>query len=133
MFTEAIYDANKKYAFVIKIAQVEIFKKGKEEREMAEKKKTLTRKLAEAGGWKLARRVAKSVPYVGTAMSIGLIGYDIKRKGVVGGVLNSGIDAIPFVGLAKNAVEFFTGDIFPDKPAANGNKLPSNGQSEKKK
>lgn len=98
---------------------------------MAENKKSLTRKAAEAGGWKLARRVAKSIPYVGTAMTIGLIGYDIKRKGVVGGVLNSGIDAIPFVGLAKNAVEFFTGDIFPDKPAVNGKKLPTNGENKK--
>lgn len=85
--------------------------------------------MAEAGGWKLARRVAKSIPYVGTAMTIGLIGYDIKRKGMVGGVLNSGLDAIPFVGLAKNAVEFFTGDIFPDKPAADANRLPTNGNS----
>lgn len=98
---------------------------------MAENKKSLTRKAAEAGGWKLARRVAKSIPYVGTAMTIGLISYDIKRKGVVGGVLNSGIDAIPFVGLAKNAVEFFTGDIFPDKPAVNGKKLPTNGENKK--
>lgn len=100
---------------------------------MTETKKGLTRKLAEAGGWKLARRVAKSVPYVGTAMTLGLIGYDIKRKGVVGGVLNSGLDAIPFVGLAKNAVEFFTGDIFPDKPVADGKKLPANGNSNAKK
>jgi hypothetical protein len=30
-------------------------------------------------------------------------------------VLNSGIDAIPFVGTGKNIVELFTGDIFPDK------------------
>jgi hypothetical protein len=75
---------------------------------------------------------AKSVPYVGTAMAIGMVGYDIKRKGVVNGVLNSGLDAIPFVGLAKNAVEFFTGDIFPDKPvAAAGNKLPTNGSAVK--
>ena len=82
---------------------------------MAENKKSVKRKLLEAGGWKLARRVGKSVPYVGSALAIGMIGYDIKRKGVINGVLNSGIDAIPFVGLAKNAVEFFTGDIFPDK------------------
>lgn len=133
MFIETIYGANKKYAFVIKIAQVEIFKKGKEEHKMTETKKSLKRKLAEAGGWKVARRVAKSVPYVGTVMTIGLIGYDIRRKGVVGGVLNSGLDAIPFVGLAKNAVEFFTGDIFPDKPAANANKLPTNGEVKSKK
>ena len=75
----------------------------------------MKRKLVHAGGWTLAKRVAKSIPYVGTAFAIGLVGYDIKRKGVVKGVLNSGLDAIPFVGLGKNAVEFFTGDLFPDK------------------
>jgi hypothetical protein len=82
---------------------------------MAKENRSLKRKAAEAGGWVLAKRIAKSIPYVGTAMSIGLVGYDIKRKGVVKGVLNSGIDAIPFVGLGKNAIEFFTGDFFPDK------------------
>ncbi len=76
---------------------------------------SLKRKLIEAGGWKIARRVAKSIPYVGTAVAIGLVGYDIKRKGVVKGVLNSGLDAIPFVGLGKNVIEFFTGDLLPDK------------------
>ncbi len=86
---------------------------------MANENPSLKRKLAHAGGWTVAKRVAKSIPYVGTAMSIGLIGYDIKRKGVVNGVLNSGIDAIPFVGLGKNVVEFFTGDLFPDKDAGN--------------
>lgn len=84
---------------------------------MAENKKSVKRKLAEAGGWQLARRVGKAVPYIGTAMALGLVGYDIKKKGLVKGVINSGLDAIPFVGLAKNAVEFFTGDLLPDKPA----------------
>lgn len=83
---------------------------------MTEKKTTLARKAVHAGGWTVAKRVAKSIPYVGTAMAIGLVGYDIKRKGVVNGVLNAGIDAIPFVGTAKNVVEFFTGDFLPDKP-----------------
>ena len=83
---------------------------------MAEKKKpSLKRKAAEAGGWAIAKRVAKAIPYVGTAMAIGLVGYDIKRKGVVKGVINSGLDAIPLVGTAKNVVEFFTGDLLPDK------------------
>jgi len=82
---------------------------------MEDKKKTLTRKVAHAGGWMVAKRVAKSIPYVGTVVAIGLVGNDIKRKGFVKGVLNSGIDAIPFVGAAKNAVEFFTGDFLPDK------------------
>ncbi len=92
---------------------------------MAKVKHSLKRKAAEAGGWMLAKRIAKSIPYVGTAMSIGLVGYDIRRKGLVKGVLNSGLDAIPFVGLGKNAVEFFTGDFFPDKKTVeNGNRLP---------
>jgi hypothetical protein len=85
---------------------------------MSENKPGIARKAAHAGGWLLAKRVAKSIPYVGTGMAIFLVGSDIKRKGVVKGVLNSGIDAIPFVGTAKNAVEFFTGDFFPDKPMA---------------
>ena len=82
---------------------------------MANDKKSLKRKAAEAGGWMLAKRVAKSIPYVGTVMAIGLVGYDVKRKGLVKGVINSGLDAIPFVGLGKNAIEFFTGDLLPDK------------------
>ncbi len=90
---------------------------------MSDKNPGLTRKLIQAGGWNVARRVAKSVPYVGSAMAIGMIGYDIKRKGVVNGVLNTGLDAIPFVGTGKNIVEFFTGDLFPDKNFDNTKKI----------
>ncbi len=91
---------------------------------MAEERKSLKRKAAEAGGWVAAKRVAKAVPYVGTVMAIGLVGYDIKKKGVVKGVINSGLDAIPFVGMGKNIIEFFTGDLLPDKknPGSNGGK-----------
>lgn len=79
------------------------------------KKKSLKRKAAEVGGWQVAKRVAKSIPVVGGLMTIGLVGYDIKKKGVVKGVINSGLDAIPIVGTAKNVVEFFTGDFLSDK------------------
>lgn len=86
---------------------------------MTKQNPSLQRKLVKAGGWTIAKRVAKSIPYVGTVMAIGLVGYDIKRKGVVKGVLNAGLDAIPFVGLGKNVVEFFTGDLLPDKAVDN--------------
>ncbi|MBA3601566.1 MAG: hypothetical protein H0W45_10095 [Acidobacteria bacterium] len=82
---------------------------------MTKENPSLKRKIVHAGGWTVAKRVAKSIPYVGTAMAIGLVGYDIRRKGVVKGVLNAGLDAIPFVGLGKNVVEFFTGDLLSDK------------------
>lgn len=86
---------------------------------MSDKNPSLTRKAIHAGGWQVAKRVAKSIPGVGTALAIGLVGLDIKRKGVVKGVINSGLDAIPVVGFAKNAIELFTGDFLPDKKPKN--------------
>ncbi len=85
--------------------------------EMAQKNKSIGRKLVHAGGWQVAKRFAKTLPFGGTAVVLFLVGTDIKRKGVVGGLINSGIDAIPFVGLAKNAVELVRGDFIPDKKA----------------
>ena len=82
---------------------------------MPNSKSDIKRKLIHAGGWQVAKRVAKSVPFGGTAVAIVLVGSDIRNKGVVKGLLNSGIDAIPFVGLAKNAVELVRGDFIADK------------------
>ena len=90
---------------------------------MAEKKHSIGRKVVHAGGWALVKRGAKMLPFGGTIIAVGLVGHDIKRKGFVKGVVNSSLDAIPIVGLAKNAVEIFTGDFIPDK----------NGTKEKKK
>jgi hypothetical protein len=82
---------------------------------MDEKKKKIAKKAAEIGGWQIAKRVAKSLPVVGTLLTIGLVGNDIRKKGVIKGVANSAIDAIPFVGTAKGVVEIFTGDLISDK------------------
>ena len=82
---------------------------------MADRKSEIKRKLIHAGGWQVAKRVAKTIPLGGTVVAIALVGTDIKNKGFVKGLVNSGIDAIPFVGLAKNAVELFRGDFIPDK------------------
>jgi hypothetical protein len=82
---------------------------------MANKKHGVGRKIVHAGGWQVAKRVAKMVPFGGTVIAVGLVGHDIKKKGFVKGVVNSSIDAIPFVGFTKNAVELFTGDFIPDK------------------
>jgi len=82
---------------------------------MTDKKHGIGRKIVHAGGWQVAKRVAKMVPFGGTVIAVGLVGHDIKKKGLVRGVVNSSIDAIPFVGFTKNAVELFTGDFIPDK------------------
>ncbi len=90
---------------------------------MTDKKPSLQRKVIHAGGWQVAKRIAKSIPYVGTVMAIGLVGYDVKKKGLVKGIANAGLDAIPFVGMGKNIVEFFTGDLLPDKNVGNQKKV----------
>jgi len=82
---------------------------------MADGQVGIKRKLVRAGGWQVAKRLAKSVPLGGTAVAVVLVGSDIRNKGLFRGLINSGIDAIPVVGLAKNAVELFRGDFIPDK------------------
>ena len=82
---------------------------------MAKGKKGLKRRLLHAGGWQAAKRLAKMVPFGGTVVVVALVGDDIRKKGILRGALNSGLDAIPVFGLAKNAVELLTGDLIPDK------------------
>lgn len=86
---------------------------------MEKKRKSLKRKAVEAGGWHVVKKIGKAVPVIGGILTVGLVGYDIKKKGVVKGVINSGLDAIPVIGTAKNVVEFFTGDLLSDKPEKN--------------
>ena len=76
----------------------------------------IKRKLLHAGGWQVAKRAAKAIPFGGAAVAVVLVGSDIRKKGVIRGLVNSGIGAIPLVGLAKNAVELVRGDFIPDKP-----------------
>ena len=73
------------------------------------------RKGWRAGRARLAVRAAKAIPLIGTAVAVGLVGYEVKRKGLVKGLVNTALDATPFVGAAKNAIEVFTGDWLPDK------------------
>lgn len=84
---------------------------------MANPKRSLKRRVLHAGGWQVAKRLAKMVPLGGTVVAVVLIGDDIRRKGVFRGAVNSGLDAIPVFGLAKNAVELVSGDLIPDKNA----------------
>lgn len=56
------------------------------------------------------------LPFGGTVVAVILVGSDIKQKGLVKGVANSAIDAIPIVGLVKNGIEIVRGkDFLPDK------------------
>ena len=75
-----------------------------------------TMKIRNYAGRKLARRLTRSIPYVGAAIALFTIGAAIRRKGVFGGAVHSSLDAIPFVGAAKNVAEVIRGrDFIPDR------------------
>ncbi len=73
------------------------------------------RRIIQAGSARLAVKAAKSIPLVGSAVAVGLVGYEVKKKGLIKGLVNTALDATPFVGFTKNAIELFTGDWLPDK------------------
>jgi hypothetical protein len=76
---------------------------------------SVTRRVLRAGGWKVAKRIIKPIPIIGTVFAFGLAGYEIRRKGLLPGAVHVGLDMTPFVGTAKGVVEIFTGDLIPDK------------------
>ena len=78
-----------------------------------------TRQLGSYAGRKLARRLTRSIPYIGAIIALATLGAAIRRKGWVGGALHTGLDAIPYLGGAKNLAEVARGrDFLPDKVTA---------------
>ena len=76
---------------------------------------TLKRRIVRVGGWGVAKRLIKPVPIIGSIFAFGLAGYEIKKKGLLPGVVHVGLDITPVIGTAKGVLEFFTGDLIPDK------------------
>jgi hypothetical protein len=74
------------------------------------------RPIRNYAGKKLARRLTRSIPWIGAVIAVATLASAIRRKGLVRGALHSGLDAIPFVGGAKNVAEVMRGrDFFPDR------------------
>lgn len=75
-----------------------------------------TNRLVRWGGARLSRRMSRSVPWIGGAIALATVVSTMRRKGFFGGALDTGLNAMPFVGAAKNAVELARGrDFFPDR------------------
>ena len=75
-----------------------------------------TTPLRNYAGRKITRRLTRSIPYIGAAIAIVTLGSAIRKKGFVRGLIHSGLDAIPFVGGAKNMAEAVRGrDFLPDR------------------
>jgi hypothetical protein len=79
----------------------------------------VSQQLKRYAGRKLTRRLTRSIPWIGGAIALVTLGTAIRRKGFVGGTLHTALDAVPFVGGAKNLVEITRGrDFFPDRPVS---------------
>lgn len=70
------------------------------------------------GQRRLLRRVSRSIPWIGAAVALVTVGAAIRRKGLVGGTVDSALNAVPFVGAAKNLAEVARGrDFIRDRQA----------------
>jgi hypothetical protein len=77
---------------------------------------SIGQKLTRWGGARLSRRMRRSIPILGTAIAVATIVSTVRRKGVVSGTLDTGLNAMPLVGALKNGIEILRGrDFFPDR------------------
>jgi hypothetical protein len=76
---------------------------------------SLKRRLVRAGGWRVAKRLIKPLPVIGSLAAVSLAGYEMKKKGLLRGAIHVGLDVTPVIGTAKGLVELFTGDLIPDQ------------------
>ena len=76
----------------------------------------LTNHVARWGSARLSRRISRSLPILGAAIAVATVFATMRRKGVIGGVFDTGLNALPGIGAAKNAIEIARGrDFFPDR------------------
>ena len=72
--------------------------------------------LSQYARGRVVRRLSRSLPWVGAIVALAAAGTAIRRKGLFGGAVDSALDATPFVGALKNAVEAVRGrDFIKDK------------------
>jgi hypothetical protein len=78
-----------------------------------------TGRIVRWGGARLSKRAARSVPWIGTAVALATVAATVGRKGFFRGILDTGLNAVPFLGAAKNVAEVVRGrDFIADRPQA---------------
>lgn len=71
------------------------------------------------GQRRLLRRASRSLPWIGAVIALVTLASAIRRKGFIGGTIDSALNALPFVGGMKNAAEVVRGrDFIRDRQKA---------------
>ena len=77
---------------------------------------SIGRTVARWSGARLSRRFGRSIPFFGSAIAIATLGAAIRQKGWLRGAADTALNAIPFVGGAKTAIEVTRGrDLLADR------------------
>jgi hypothetical protein len=80
---------------------------------------TVTRQVSQYARGRLMRRLSRSMPWIGAVVAIAAVGSAMRRKGFLGGALDTALDATPGVGAVKNVFEAIRGrDFIKDKSVA---------------
>jgi hypothetical protein len=77
---------------------------------------SMSKQLRQYAAGRVTRRLVRTVPWIGGIIALVTFGSAIRRKGFLGGSVDTALDMIPFVGGAKNLVEIGRGrDFIRDK------------------
>lgn len=76
----------------------------------------IRKQLSRYASRRITRRLYRATPWIGSVLAIVTLGKAVRRKGLVGGTVDTALDFIPFVGGVKNLAEMGRGrDLIPDK------------------
>lgn len=76
----------------------------------------ITRQVVQYGQRRVARKMLRAMPWLGSVVALFTLGAAVRRKGFYGGTLDTALDFIPYVGGVKNAAEIVRGrDFIRDK------------------
>ena len=74
----------------------------------------ISRQVVQYGSAQMARRLSRSIPLLGTAVALFTLRAAVRRKGFARGLVDSALDATPFVGAGKMLYESIRVDVFAD-------------------
>jgi hypothetical protein len=76
----------------------------------------IRKQLSQYANRRLTRRLYRTMPWIGGVLALVTLGKAVRRKGLLGGTVDTALDFIPFVGGVKNLAEVGRGrDFIPDK------------------
>jgi hypothetical protein len=73
---------------------------------------SITRTAARYGQYRLTRRYPRMLPWIGGAIALVTLAAAIRRKGWIGGTVDTALNAVPFVGGVKLLTEAVRGRDF---------------------